>query len=125
MFEGSLSEKRRLSRYDRLIARHAEEAGFDWRLVAALIFEESRFDHTRVSDAGAFGLMQVMPFTAQLVGIKNYLDPREHRGGGEVPAFALSPFSTWATTRSPRADILRVMSWVLVTSKMRSVLRGC
>jgi len=48
---------KRLSRYDHLIARHAERAGFDWRLVAALIFEESRFDHKRVSEAGAYGLM--------------------------------------------------------------------
>jgi len=74
--EGTLTAMKRLSRYDRLIARHAEEAGFDWRLVAALIFEESRFDHTRVSDAGAYGLMQIMPFTARLVGTKNYSDPR-------------------------------------------------
>ena len=40
----------RLTRYDRLIARHAEEAGFDWRFIAALIFEESHFDHERVSE---------------------------------------------------------------------------
>ena len=39
MAESTLIAKR-LSRYDHLIARHAEEAGFDWRLVAALIFEE-------------------------------------------------------------------------------------
>lgn len=76
--EGTLTVTKRLSRYDRLIARHAEEAGFDWRLVAAVIFEESRFDHTRISGAGAYGLMQVMPFTAQLVGTKNYLDPRDN-----------------------------------------------
>lgn len=66
---------KRLSRYDRLIARHAEEAGFDWRLVAALIFEESRFDHERVSEAGAYGLMQVTPIAAQATGVKNYAAP--------------------------------------------------
>lgn len=65
---------KRLSRYDRLIAHHAEKAGFDWRLVAALIFEESRFDHNRVSKVGAYGLMQVMPTTAEWIGIKDYTD---------------------------------------------------
>ena len=63
---------KRLSRYDHLIAHHAEKAGFDWRLVAALIFEESRFDHSRVSKVGAYGLMQVMPTTAEWIGIKDY-----------------------------------------------------
>ncbi|MBI3796859.1 MAG: transglycosylase SLT domain-containing protein [Deltaproteobacteria bacterium] len=67
---------KRLSRYDHLIARRAEEAGFDWRLVAALIFEESRFDNQRVSEAGAYGLMQITPMAAQGMGVKNYTAPR-------------------------------------------------
>lgn len=80
--ESSLGAKRRLSRYDHIIARHAEEAGFDWRFVAALIFEESRFDHTRVSNTGASGLMQLMPFTGHLVGIKNTQDPHANIEAG-------------------------------------------
>jgi membrane-bound lytic murein transglycosylase F len=67
---------KRLSRFDHLIARHAEEAGFDWRLVAALIFEESRFDHKRISEAGAYGLMQITPRAARDMGVKNYMAPR-------------------------------------------------
>lgn len=80
--EGTLAATRRISRYDRLIAQQAEEAGFDWRVVAALIFEESRFDHDRVSVAGAYGLMQLMPFTARLVGAKNYQEPRDNIEAG-------------------------------------------
>lgn len=80
--EGTLAATKRISRYDHLIAQHAEEAGFDWRVVAALIFEESRFDHNRVSRAGAYGLMQVMPFTARLVGTKNYQEPRDNIEAG-------------------------------------------
>ncbi|MGE0823400.1 MAG: transporter substrate-binding domain-containing protein [Candidatus Binatia bacterium] len=80
--EGTLAGTKRLSRYDRTIARYAEEAGFDWRLVAALIFEESRFDHRRVSEAGAYGLMQIMPFTAQLVGARNYRAPGDNIAAG-------------------------------------------
>ena len=73
---------KRLSRYDHLIARHAEEAGFDWRLVAALIFEESRFDNERVSEAGAYGLMQITPMAAQDMGVKNSTAPRGNIAAG-------------------------------------------
>lgn len=80
--ESTLSTPKQISRYDRVIARYAEDAGFDWRFVAALIFEESRFDNRRVSSAGAHGLMQVMPLTAQLVGVKNYQDPHANIEAG-------------------------------------------
>lgn len=68
----------RLSRYDDLIIRHARRAGLDWRLVAALIFEESRFDHDRVSPAGARGLMQILPIAAREVGAKSFRAPAEN-----------------------------------------------
>jgi membrane-bound lytic murein transglycosylase MltF len=60
----------RISSYDRLIAKHALRAGFDWRLVAALIHEESRFDPRAVSAKGARGLMQLMPDAAREVGLE-------------------------------------------------------
>jgi membrane-bound lytic murein transglycosylase F len=51
----------RISPYDDLIKAEAVKAGLDWRLVAALIYQESRFDPRAVSSAGAVGLMQVLP----------------------------------------------------------------
>ncbi len=62
----------RLSQYDPLIARYAEQAGFDWRLIAALIFEESRFDPKQRSRRGAYGLMQVREVAAREVGVKDF-----------------------------------------------------
>ena len=62
----------RLSQYDPLIARYAEQAGFDWRLIAALIFEESRFDPKRRSPRDAYGLMQVREVAAREVGVKDF-----------------------------------------------------
>ncbi len=50
-----------LSIYDDLIRNRAEAAGFDWRLVAAQIYQESRFFPEARSRADARGLMQVMP----------------------------------------------------------------
>jgi membrane-bound lytic murein transglycosylase F len=73
---------KQLSRYDRLIARHAEEAGFDWRFIAALIFQESRFNHDSVSGAGAYGLMQLMPTAAQDIGVKDYSHPAKNIEAG-------------------------------------------
>jgi hypothetical protein len=52
-----------ISKYDKLIRAEAESVGLDWRLVAAVICQESRFDPNAVSSAGAVGLMQIMPFT--------------------------------------------------------------
>jgi len=53
--------RRRISAWDDLIRAAADSAGFDWRLLAAVIYEESRFDPGAVSPAGAVGLMQVLP----------------------------------------------------------------
>ncbi|MBD3222138.1 transglycosylase SLT domain-containing protein [bacterium] len=51
----------RISRFDELVRAQSEEVGLDWRLVTALIYQESRFYPRAVSKAGARGLMQVMP----------------------------------------------------------------
>jgi membrane-bound lytic murein transglycosylase F len=64
-----------LSPYDEMIARYATLAGLDWRLVSAVIYEESRFQPESVSSAGAVGLMQVMPAAAQDVGELRFHEP--------------------------------------------------
>ncbi len=56
-----------LSIYDDLIRTRAEAAGFDWRLIAALIYQESRFYPNARSRADARGLMQVLP---QFAGVQ-------------------------------------------------------
>ena len=64
-----------LSPYDQMIHRYADATGLDWRFVAAVIYEESRFDPDSVSDAGAYGLMQVMPAAAREVGELSFREP--------------------------------------------------
>ena len=52
-----------ISQYDNLIKKFSAKIGWDWRLVAALICQESRFNHSAKSWMGASGLMQMMPET--------------------------------------------------------------
>jgi len=70
-------KKGRLSPYDTIIKTHANEHDFDWRMVVAQMFQESRFDPKAKSWAGALGLMQVMPRTAKELGIKQLHDPEQ------------------------------------------------
>jgi membrane-bound lytic murein transglycosylase F len=59
----------KISEYDAVIKDAADMVGWDWRLLASLIFQESRFNPNAVSWAGAFGIMQFMPSTAESMGI--------------------------------------------------------
>jgi membrane-bound lytic murein transglycosylase F len=60
---------KKISKYDDIIKDVAVSIGWDWRMLAALIYQESRFDPQAKSWAGAFGLMQMMPRTAARFGI--------------------------------------------------------
>lgn len=52
-----------LSEYDKYFRDAADIIGYDWTLIAAIAYTESRFDSTAISEAGALGVMQVMPNT--------------------------------------------------------------
>jgi soluble lytic murein transglycosylase-like protein len=71
-----------ISPFDRLIAHHAEAEGFDWRLIAALIYEESGFNPRSRSDKGAVGLMQVRPIAAEAVGADRFETPADNVQAG-------------------------------------------
>ena len=58
-----------ISAYDDLFRRYSSTAGWDWRLLAAQCYQESGFDPEAVSSMGAQGLMQLMPFTADAMGV--------------------------------------------------------
>ncbi len=59
----------KISVYDDLFKEYSKEIGWDWRVIAAQAYVESRFDTTVVSWAGAKGLMQIMPRTATANGL--------------------------------------------------------
>ncbi len=69
---------RKLSPYDNLIRTHAKTLGWDWRLLVAVIYQESKFAINTTSRRGATGLMQVMPATGLHYGVDDLLDPEQN-----------------------------------------------
>jgi membrane-bound lytic murein transglycosylase F len=82
----------KISRFDDLIQREADRIGLDWRLMASIIYQESRFNPQAGSWAGAFGLMQLMPGTAKTYGIS-----RDSPPGDQIKAGA--SFIQWLDER--------------------------
>jgi membrane-bound lytic murein transglycosylase F len=74
----------KISPYDDYIRKYSENPGWDWRLMASLIYQESRFKNDLTSWAGAWGLMQLMPATAKRFGVDKVSSPRDQiRAGSE------------------------------------------
>lgn len=71
-----------ISRYDHLVRKYAKRYGFDCRLILAQIRHESEFNPHAVSPSGARGLMQIMPYTARSLGVKDLHDPRANIAAG-------------------------------------------
>ena len=58
-----------ISHYDHYFQQYSQPIRWDWRLMAAQCYQESTFDPKAVSFAGAKGLMQIMPGTADQLGL--------------------------------------------------------
>ena len=65
----------KLSPYDDIVHKVAQHYDFDWRLIVAQMYQESQFDPNAISYAGAEGLMQIIPETADLLGLADSYDP--------------------------------------------------
>jgi soluble lytic murein transglycosylase-like protein len=76
------SDAGRPGKFEELIQKAAARHNVDPRLVKAVIQAESAFNPDAVSSAGAQGLMQLMPATAEGLGVEDPLDPRQNINGG-------------------------------------------
>ncbi len=75
--------------YDSLLRVYADTLGWDWKLLAALIYQESKFRIEARSPMGASGLMQLLPDTARSFGCSNTLDPEENIRAGVLMLLAV------------------------------------
>jgi len=122
-----LAQVDRISPYDELVKINAEQHSFDWRLIAAQMYQESQFDPEAVSYSGAEGLMQIMPATANELGVEDLNDPKSNITAGvkymkilrdqfeqELPLKA----KTWFTLASYNAGFTRVKNARALAEKM-------
>lgn len=68
--------------FEQIIEKAAEKYQLPAKLIHSIIKHESNFNPNAVSRAGAAGLMQLMPRTAQSLGVKNAFDPMDNIFGG-------------------------------------------
>jgi len=122
-----LAQLDKLSPYDEIVKVNAEQHSFDWRLIVAQMYQESQFDPAAVSYAGAEGLMQLMPATAEELGVDDLYDPTSNINAGvrymkilrdqfeqELPL----EDKTWFTLASYNAGFTRVKKARVLAEKM-------
>jgi membrane-bound lytic murein transglycosylase F len=81
-----------------------EKTGIEWRLLAALAYQESKWDSAATSETGVRGMMQITEDTARRLGISDLTDPRQNIVGAarylrdlkaKLPARIAEPDRTW------------------------------
>lgn len=74
--------RERLPLYKETLQKAGLDNGLDWRLLAAMAYQESHWDADAVSHTGVRGIMMLTNVTAQHMGIANREDPLESIDGG-------------------------------------------
>jgi len=96
----------RLPQYRQWFREAADQVGVDWRLLAAIGYQESHWVPTATSGTGVRGLMMLTEETARALGVPDRLDPRASIFGGaqyfvrmrnQIPNRILEPDRTWMT----------------------------
>ena len=94
----------RLPLYEDLFKQAEEDSGFDWRLLAALAYQESLWDPQAISPTGVKGLMMLTNNTARQMGISDRTDPSQsiragagylRRTHARIPDRIPEPSRTW------------------------------
>ncbi len=72
----------RLPEYRKLFEYAGQEYGIDWRLLAAMAYQESHWDPNAVSPTGVKGIMMLTQVTADYIGVEERTDPAQSIMGG-------------------------------------------
>ncbi len=78
----SVAAKANREKIEVMIREVSDRYHVDPALVRAVIETESNYNSTAVSSKGALGLMQLVPGTAQQMGVSNAFDPKQNLDGG-------------------------------------------
>ena len=70
------------SSIEEIINKASDAYNVPAKLISSVIKQESNYNPSAISSAGASGLMQLMPGTAKYLGVKNILDPEQNIMGG-------------------------------------------
>lgn len=101
--------RQRLPQYRAMFEQAGDEYGVDWRLLAAIGYQESNWDPEAVSSTGVRGLMMLTVDTAAVLGVQDRTDARESIRGGaryfadivtRIPAQIPEPDRTWLALAS-------------------------
>ena len=95
----------KLSPYDEQIKQGAKQIGWDWRLIASIVYQESNFNPRVESWAGAIGLMQIMPETGEFLHAGDLWDPQQNIKAGIRFLKFLDDY--WAKTVSDPTERLK------------------
>ena len=101
--------KSRLPKYKKFFQEEAQKIGWDWKLLAAISYQESHWNEKAVSPTGVRGLMMLTRITAKAMGVKNRRDPQQSIAGGakylkkiydRLPNFIKGNSRLWMTLAS-------------------------
>lgn len=96
--------QQRLPRYEQMFRHASRTHQVDWRLLAAIGYQESLWQPNATSKTGVRGMMMLTQRTAQSVGVSNRLDPKQSIDGGaryflkmheQLPEGIAEPDRTW------------------------------
>lgn len=99
-----------ISIYDDLFKNASAVTGWDWKLIAAQCYQESAFDPNARSYVGAQGLMQLMPATAQSMGLKDGEVWQPEKNIDAAARYIVQLTKTFSDIRDPQERIMFVLA---------------
>ena len=121
----SLAEGR-ISPYDSLIKAHAADLGWDWRLLAAIGYQESHWNPDAISPTGVRGIMMLTLAAAKDLDVSNRLDPAQSIHGGaeylsrmlkRLPDHIAEPDRTWLALAAYNVGLGHLQDARILTQK--------
>ncbi len=117
---------KRLPRYQNTFEAAARSNNLDWRLLAAVAYQESHWNQHAVSPTGVRGLMMLTRATAKHLGVKKRTDPNQSIDGGaryirkllnRIPSEITEPDRTWMALASYNVGYGHLRDAQIITKK--------